>query len=52
LTGGGTDTTYLVDQETLSLRGIVHLLRVFRDERVEERVETLVITPLCAKNST
>jgi len=52
LTGGGTDSTYLVNQETLSLRGIVHLLRVFRDERVEECVESLVITPLCAENST
>lgn len=44
------DFTYLIDQESLSLGGVVHLLRVLRHQRVEERIESFVIPPLGSKN--
>jgi hypothetical protein len=39
-------SAYLVNQESLPFRRIPHLLRILRDERVEERVETVIVSPL------
>lgn len=44
--------TNLIDQELLSLRRVEHLGGVLRDERVEEGVESFVVTSLGTKDST
>jgi len=44
--------TNLIDQKLLSFRRVEHLGRILRDERVEEGVESLVVTSLGSENST
>jgi hypothetical protein len=49
--GEGREETNLVDQELLSLGRVEHLGRVLRDQRIEERVEPLVVPPLRSQDS-
>lgn len=42
----------LVNQESLPLRGIEHLLSIFGNKRIKKGVETLVISSLCPQNPT
>jgi hypothetical protein len=48
----GEGRTDLVDQEFLALGRVEHLGRVLRDERVEEGIEPLIISPLGSEDST
>jgi hypothetical protein len=41
----------LVDEESLALGGVEHLVRVFGDERVEESIEAFVVTPLGSQDA-
>ena len=46
------ERTSLIDQELLSLGAVEYLLSVLRNERVEERVESIVVSVFRSQNAT